>query len=326
MSDSLLKAIGGYFELELPPQRQHLYPNLLRFQSARAAFYALLMTGRPNRVWMPKYICDSMLAPLKVTDTKIVFYDLDSALGVSSDVQIEDGDWLLYVNYFGVCAAQEDRLLKRFNANQLIFDHAQAFFAPPRECLATIYSPRKFLGVPDGGLLFTSLPVTESLEIDTDSVARCVHLLKRLDSTPETGYQYFKNAEETFCDMQPRRMSTLTARLLNSVDYPTARERRNANFRLLHEQLNHLNGLSFGESRIDGPLCYPLLVGEPSVRERLLANRVFVATYWPEVRGRVSDTAFESRLVNECLPIPCDQRYASMEMRRIIDLLFGGGL
>ncbi|HEY4898422.1 MAG TPA: hypothetical protein VIH79_01735 [Candidatus Nanopelagicaceae bacterium] len=153
---------------------------------------------------MPKYICDSMLAPLKATETEIAFYDIDSDLDVSNDVQIEDGDWLLYINYFGVCTTQEDRLLKRFSSSQLIFDHSHAFFSPPRDCLATIYSPRKFFGIPDGGLLLTSLPVIELEEIDTGTVARCTHLLKRLDGTPESGYQDFKFAEETFSDMQPR--------------------------------------------------------------------------------------------------------------------------
>ena len=42
-------AIGGYFELELPPPRGERYPDALRYQSARAAFLALLLAGRPGR-------------------------------------------------------------------------------------------------------------------------------------------------------------------------------------------------------------------------------------------------------------------------------------
>ena len=262
MSKHFPKAIGGYFELELPQHRKHLYPDAIRFQSARAAFYALIMEGRPKRVWMPTYICDSMLAPLKATETEIVFYDIDSGLGVSNDVQIEADDWLLYVNYFGMCTTQEDELLKRFNSSQLIFDHSQAFFSPPRDCLATIYSPRKFFGVPDGGLLLTSLSVIEPAEIDSGSVARCTHLLKRLDGTPEVGYQAFKNAEETFCDMQPRRLSLLSDHLLSSIDYEACKKQRNANFHFLHDQLSHLNNLNLHMPHIDGPMCYPLLIDE----------------------------------------------------------------
>lgn len=321
MSKHLPKAIGGYFELELPLQQKRLYPDAIRFQSARAAFYALIMDGRPSRVWMPAYICDAMVAPLKATETEVVFYGIDSNLGVSNDVQIEGGDWLLYVNYFGVCATQGDSLLKRFSSSQLIFDNSQAFFSPPKDCLATIYSPRKFFGVPDGGLLLTSLPVIEPERLDTGSVARCAHLLKRLDGTPEVGYQDFKNAEETFCDLEPRRLSLLTDRLLTSIDYGACKRQRNSNFHVLHDKLKHLNDLNLDVSRIDGPMCYPLLIDDATIRERLLINRVFVPTYWPEVGSRVMPESFDRSLLDKCLPLPCDQRYRQEDMIRIIELV-----
>jgi hypothetical protein len=323
MSKHSPKAIGGYFELELPQQRKHLYPDAIRFQSARAAFYALLIEGRPKRVWMPTYICDSMLAPLKTTATEVVFYNIDSCFGVSNNVQIEDGDWLLYVNYFGVCTAQEDQLLKQFKSSQLVFDHSQAFFSPPRDCLATIYSPRKFFGIPDGGLLYTSLSVIESNEIDVGSSTRCSHLLKRLDGAPETGYHDFKIAEQSLCDMQPRRLSLLTDRLLESIDYEACKKQRNNNFNFLHDQLKHLNNLDLHMLHIAGPMCYPLLVDDAAVREILLANRIYIPTYWPEVSGRVKPGSFDRNLLEKCLPLPCDQRYQQEDMARIVELVKG---
>lgn len=323
MSKNLQKAIGGYFELELPQQRKNLYPDAIRFQSARAAFYALLIEGRPRRVWMPKYICDSMLDPLKTTATEIVFYDIDSCFDVSKDVQIDDGDWLLYVNYFGVCTAQEDHLLKRFKSSQLVFDHSQAFFSPPRDCLATIYSPRKFFGIPDGGLLYTSLSVMEPNEIDVGSPTRCAHLLLRLNGAPETGYHDFKIAEQSLCDMQPRGLSLLTDRLLNSIDYEACKNQRNDNFHFLHEQLKNLNNLDLHMLHIAGPMCYPLLVDDAVVREILLANRIYVPTYWPEVSGRVNPGSFDRNLLERCLPLPCDQRYQQEDMARIVELVKG---
>ena len=55
-------ALGGYFELELPPAPNPLYPQALAYQSARAAFQALLTAGNPGRVWIPRFICDEMIA------------------------------------------------------------------------------------------------------------------------------------------------------------------------------------------------------------------------------------------------------------------------
>ena len=110
---------------------------------------------------MPSYLCDSMLAPVEKAGVECIFYSLDAHFDIIDDITLGESDWLLYVNYFGICGPNIDRLRDRHASGQLILDHSQAFYAAPTECLATIYSPRKFFGVPDGGLLVTALPVAE---------------------------------------------------------------------------------------------------------------------------------------------------------------------
>jgi hypothetical protein len=317
----LINPIGGYFELELPESSGHFYSQALKFQSARAAFYALIETGKPQRVWMPKYICDSMLLPLQALKIEVVFYDLNEQLGVCHSVQLSENDWLLYVNYFGMCNAQEVDLLKRFNPNQLIFDHAQAFYAPPRNCLATIYSPRKFFGVPDGGYLVTELPVIEPETIDTQSVSRCTHLLQRLDGDIAAGYKSFQTTEASFDDVLPRKMSTLTSKMLASFDYQVIKNKRNANFQFLHENFVQMNSLEIAIETIDGALCYPLLLEDLTTRSRLLENKIFVATYWADVKNRTDVDSLEWKLTEKCLPIPCDQRYDRNDLTNIVKCL-----
>lgn len=319
MSDLLPKAIGGYFEFELPQQHKNPYPKAVFFQSARAAFYALLSEGRPKRVWMPSYICDSMLDPLHESNTEIVYYDIDPDFKVPDIVQLEKDDWFFYVNYFGICSSQEVDLLKRFIPSQVIFDHSQAFFSPPKDCLATIYSPRKFFGVSDGGLLVTRLPVSLPDSRDVGSVARSLHGLKRLDSTPEAGYQDFKNAEETLSGMFPKGISQLTERVLSSIDFDECKKRRNANFRFLHCQLGKQNLLHIDIESSDGAMCYPLMINDPLARERLLHNRIFVPIYWAEVAKRSKKNSFTQELLDNCLPLPCDHRYTIEDMHRIVE-------
>jgi hypothetical protein len=315
--------IGGYFELTLPASSSRPYSNAKCFQSARAAFYALILSGKPSRVWMPTYICDSMLSPLVVGNTEIVFYNIDLDLSVPVDLKITEADWLFYVNYFGVCNKQEELLLKRFDSNQLIFDHSQAFFSPPQDCLATIYSPRKFFGVPDGGLLITSMEIAQPTEIDAGSIDRCLHLLKRLDFGPQEGYQNFKDAEKTLNDFDPRAMSSLTNHLLNGIDYFYCKTQRNINFRFLDSKLNHVNQFKFDLAHVDGPMCYPLLVDDITIRDRLLMGKVFVPTYWPELFGRFSLEENTRKILDRCLPLPCDHRYLESEMQRIVALVEG---
>jgi hypothetical protein len=317
------KAIGGYFELELPPANTTPYPDALRFQSARAAFLSLLREGRPRRIWAPKYICDSMLAPLLVEHVPICFYGIEENLSISTAVDLKEGDWLLFVNYFGICSEVENALLQRFNPDQVILDHAQAFFAPRRHCVANLYSPRKFFGVPDGGLMISQLVKSEPVEVDEGSVARSEYLLKRHDGPAENGYADYKRAEETLEEMTPRRMSRLTERLLGTIDFEALRVRRNDNFVFLHEKLGKLNRLALDPQHVDGPLCYPLQLDQPGARERLRQHRVFVPTYWPEVRNRAAAGDFELQLVDQCLPIPCDQRYERPDLEIIVKVLLG---
>lgn len=314
-------AIGGYFELELPEPSAPLYPRALKYQSARAAFLSLLRNALGvKRVWMPHYICESMLAPVRASGKEICFYALNHLLEASGQLKLAAGDLLLYVNYFGVCSTQADALLERFDPAQVVMDFSQAFYATPRNCLATIYSPRKFFGLPDGGLMVTVTPIDPPELQDSGSEGRMRHLIKRLGDTPETGYADFLHAEEGFSDMEPLRMSTLTEKLLASVNHEAVRIKRNQNFQYLRRRLDGSNRLTLPHN-INGPLCYPFLPQQTIDRGKFIQRRIFMSTYWPDVINRIEDGTFEIEMVNQCLPIPCDQRYSEDVLERILDLL-----
>jgi hypothetical protein len=313
-------AIGGYFELDVPPVRGFPLPNAYRFQSARAAFSALLVAGEPDRVWVPRYICDAMLSPLRNRGIDHIFYSICDNFEVEGDIELGEGDWLLYVNYFGICHDQEQRMLDRFGASRVILDRSQAFFAHKVECLAAIYSPRKFFGIPDGGLLSTQLQIHQTYVQDRASADRTRHLLIRLADGPEAGYAEFRRAEQQLDDCEPRQMSSLTNRLLAAIDFDSARRIRTDNFRFLHDRLRFLNSLSITPNWPSGPLSYPFL-SPAKARDDLTQNRVYVARYWEEVLQRPGLNDFERSMVTHCLPLPCDQRYGRDDMQKVVDLL-----
>ena len=314
-------AMGGYFELELPKGEFNFHPEALRFQSARAAFFTLLQAGKPRRIWMPRYICDSMLEPIKLASIECQFYSINEEFEICEEIELESVDWLLYVNYFGLCGKYQDTILGKYNPQQVVFDHSQAFFEKPKQCLATIYSPRKFFGVSDGGLLITNVGVSTPNEID-DSFGRTDHLLRRLTSSPEAGYLDYTQAEKSLSDFKPRKMSFLTQRILASIDFEYVMRRRNTNFQYLHERLAKINGLKINFSNINAPLCYPLLINVVGIKEKLIDSRIFVPTYWPDVLDRIGVTAFEISLITGCVSLPCDQRYSEKEMELMVEQVF----
>jgi hypothetical protein len=317
------EAIGGYLELELPRGSGELYPRALRFQSGRAAFLALLETGRPRRIWMPWYNCETMLEPPSMAGIPIERYRLDDNLDVvDNDIALAADDWLLAVNYFGVCDMQVSRLLERFPRRQIVIDNSQALFAPPADCLATIYSPRKFFGIPDGGYLITQLPVATPAEQDDGSIERCAPLLVRIDQGPEAGYEGVRAARATLRGQRPKRMSALTRHLLAHIDYPVAIEQRNRNYARYHERLAKENAFPLPATSPHAPLCYPFWNHRADLQAPLSARRVYAPKYWPHVRG-VTGTSddLEYRLSTECLALPCDQRYGDEEIDFVMSAL-----
>lgn len=312
-------AIGGYFPLELPRRQLAYHAGAGQFNTARAAFYALLKTGKPDAVWMPRWICDAMLSPLHELNVPVRFYSLDEDLNPSAALNITSGEWLLYVNYFGLCEQQEQALLKRFNPAQLIFDRSQAFFAPPQRGLATIYSPRKFFGVPDGGLLCSAIPVIQPERRTEEPLPMTEHLMQRLTLGAEAGFAAYQRAENALSTLPGTAMSALAIRLLEGIDYPHVEQIRLRNFRYLHARLQHLNAMPVPEEIPYAPLCYPFLNRQKGLRESLYGARIYTATFWQDAAVRMAEDDYEQTLINSLLPLPVDQRYDQVDMETMVE-------
>ncbi|HDR9871163.1 TPA: hypothetical protein QDE31_15485 [Burkholderia cenocepacia] len=310
-------AIGGYAGFELPMHGQEFHANALRFQSARAAFLALLQYRRPTAVWAPWYLCESMTDSLHASGVTCRRYAIGQDFGCP-DIELGPGEWLLYVNYFGVCDRHVDSVLERFPRERVVIDNAQAFFAAPRDCLANLYSPRKFVGVPDGGYLISNHAVALPDETDHASLQRTTHLLKRLAAEAEAGFADYQAAEASLDRQPPRRMSFLTQRLLAAIDYESVRDARRANFSYLHDRLGERNRLPVALDHASVPLCYPFLGTTAATRAALIAQRIYTPCYWPEVASDDTVPDFDAQLARSALFLPCDQRLDRAQLDEVV--------
>jgi hypothetical protein len=270
---------------------------------------------------MPWYVCDSLLEAVHMSGIAMGRYSVDDDLCVDPSIHLAADDWLLYVNYFGLHDRRVDEVLARFPPAQVVIDNAQAFYSPPREGAAAIYSPRKFFGVPDGGFLFAAVPIQPPIQAESDTLLRVEHLIRRLQAEPEDGYDAFLAAERSFSQQEPVRISTLAWRLLESIDYAGAGDRRRRNFLALHAALQASNSLDLVLEEAAVPLCYPLRTGDSELRKRLIEARVFVPTYWREVADGSDAPRSQRNLAVSILPIPCDQRYTSEDMAAILAVI-----
>jgi len=317
-------AIGGYHELALPQYGTLYHDHSYRFQSARAAFQVLLRNIKPKLVWIPKYTCDAIIEPLQNEGIRYAWYDLDFDLGIKNNISLKDDEYILYVNYFGLCDKQVERLLSLVSPSRVILDFSQAFFNKKwPKALATIYSPRKFFGVPDGGFLETKVSIHLPNQQDVDSLERMDYLLKRLCMEPENGYMDYQHAEFSLSNLEPKKMSRLTERLLQSIDFEKVKKGRCNNFIFLEESLRKYNYFDFSVSQNISPLCYPFMTTDNGLKEYLIKHRVFVPTYWHDAIDRVGHE-WAGKMIHNLLPLPIDHRYGIQEMTRISKLVVEG--
>ena len=116
-------------------------------------------------------------------------------------------------------------------------------------------------------------------------------------------------------------MSRLTKRILESIDYKFINQKRYENFLLVHDKLKKKNRLVIDDSTFACPMYYPLLMTNDALRETLISNKIFVATYWPNVLEWCEEEETEYQLAKNLVPLPIDQRYNKEDMSRIIEIV-----
>ena len=87
---------------------------------------------------------------------------------------------------------------------------------------------------------------------------------------------------------------------------------------MLEEQLGKSNSIHLELQQDDVPMVYPYHTQDATLKQRLIANRIFVATYWPNVD---ENGEFEATLKTNILPLPIDQRYGIDELHSILNAL-----
>lgn len=309
-------AIGGYFELELPQPGPFLHERAILLNTGRSCFEHVIAAARARRVLLPDYTCDVMLEPLRKLGIEHRFYAVEESLEIAGSPDPAPGELLVYTNYFGLKGEYCRHLAKR-HGDRLVLDCSQALFFPPPEECHSFYSPRKFVGVPDGGCLYTPWSLAAPVANDA-SHERYSALVGRIDMGPEAAYAAFKAREAALADLPILGMSASTRRLLRLIDFDAVAQRRRENFARLHDALGARNRLVLDLGDEDVPMVYPYWTDDPNLRERLRSVRIFVGTYWPNVFDWCREGELALELARNLLPLPIDQRYGPGAMDRIV--------
>ncbi len=324
------KTYGGFFPIDLPCGARE--PGLStahlaggrRFYDARSAVAELIRANGIVDVLMPGYICPVVYRAVENAGAAWRTYKVNPGFGIdwlNLSYTAKQGTLLVVPSYFGVYMPDFEALEEMMDISgcRVLLDYAQSLYAPCPDRFAAFYSPRKFLGVPDGGILVLGRgsrlkePPVPLLKVDQTVFGdrMSCHGI-RLEYPHGDALDTFRRLERDM-PLGPYRMSDLASSLFDSFDHDAACAARKANYAALSGALP------------DGPppcatvpLCFPFPVAPDSFnffRRNMISKGVFVPHFWPDMPEQVED------LGRTILALPVDHRYGVEDMAAIAALL-----
>jgi hypothetical protein len=264
------------------------------------------------------------------------FYDVNYDLAISSFErlpQVRHGDLVVLIDYFGISLDPAFAVQARERGAWVLEDARQTMLAGQvvRFSDFLVCSPRKYLGVPDGGIRCVNYEVDfQGVHLETPPPAEwwldafLASLLRGecdIHGGSRPWFGLFQKTEHS-SPIGPFAMSELSGVLLrSSFDYGTIARRRVENYRALVASLSNLAlfpHLSDQAVRLGFPIHSKQ---REEVRQALFAGEVYPPVHWP-VPATVPQEHDESRrLASEILTLPCDQGYDVDDMERMAQLV-----
>jgi dTDP-4-amino-4,6-dideoxygalactose transaminase len=334
------KTVGGMFglPLSLVPRAAQGTNNWLFFSgqaqfyaNARCALYSLLKKLDPGCVWLPSYICPSVLDPANALNLTVKFYEVNSKLepDLFRLADVRRGEVVVVMAYFGFPADTLAAKAAKQQGAWVVEDASQALLSRHvgNSVDYVIYSPRKLVAVPDGGILVIcgDNPIPEPANVGALTAWQLMLLeaaIQRREFDARGGdnlwFDIYRRASER-APVGAFPMCDLSVSLLhNGIDFEAAAQQRRRNFTVLSGELSKW-GLYAGLDEDTAPLGYPVRVCcRDTVRKNLYAHSIYPPVHW-DLKSCVPAEFHESlALSDQIMTVPCDQRYDESDMGAVV--------
>lgn len=345
--------IGGDFEIDvklfdnLAHNNQKLFSFGRKYEiltdsglsAIQIALEQLINLNSNKIIWLPSYICPSVINLLVQLEFDIKFYAVNEFFCIDDlSIQIECNDIFFYINYFGFQNISAVRFINKINSKLKIWvieDCVQVPFNSYSSPLShfIITSFRKYSEIPDGALLSSDFEFSSHLEEanENDISKKIIGKILRNFSTNDELYLGLLMAAEKkfFVKNVPKKISFFSNYLLERIDIKRNIDKRRENYKYLFEKLSTISSLCFPICGPLDPLTVPL--GLPvkvlnykrnDLRNYLMKYNIFCAIHWDIEQIPLLMKFQKSRLLSqEILTLPIDQRYSLIDMERIFGVL-----
>jgi len=335
------RLIGGLLGIEEITQDTTVDPgffegNNLRLADARSGIWLLVELLSPKTVWMPSFACKVMIEAVEKAGVPVCHFDLNYDMKLNSldwIDQVQTNDLVILLDYMGYPSDTDCVHQLQKKKVWILEDASQAWPSNVQSNTAdfTLYSPRKFLGLPDGAVLCFQGNSTLMSNVDlkpppTDWLIKSLAVVQwRRDfdlwNGAEPWRELFKEVNETF-PLGPFQMSEFShAMMTDGINFDNIEHRRNENYLILNNLLKDL--ALFPNSNLKMvPLGFPIRVSNrQKLQDHLLINNISTGIHW-NLEGVIPDIHTEShRLARDIITLPCDQRYSKDDMIYIAETI-----
>lgn len=301
-----------------------------------------------NTVLLPALSCGSMVSPFTENGYKVVFF----SLGANYCANVEDvfskltnQTILVYINYFGMQSISESdlrRVKQKFPSCILVEDRTHDLLVDRVPGFAADYkvaSIRKWLSIPEGGLLWTKRGIhADCSTLDSNFVDVRMTTFKLKSEYLASGEdrvksKYRRLQNEASCMLDGERtvygMSDISRQILRNIDFNKLIAVRQKNVSILKSHLQPLANSGLIRFVADDPekstLYFPILLPNEETRDMVqklaASSNVYCPVIWPIPYEATVVCETAGRTAKRMLGIPCDQRYDINDMHTISDII-----
>lgn len=315
------------------------------FKSGRNAIKALLSISQNyGIVALPEYTCETVIQPFVDEGWKIAFYEINKDLSINVNSLVDVCNIykpnILYIQqYFGFDTSKiEDILLSKIDKNIIVVeDITQSLISNFHIKSADFYvgSLRKFIAIPDGGVLISShrLDKIQTMVADLTILEIANNAFKLKEHYFNTGDVEIKKIfrkeyeilhERIAINDELRNISDVSLNIFKEYDFEEIKNIRKRNYNVLYTHLADNEDLT---TLLDlkepvCPLYYPVMVNNierKSLQQYLAKYNIYCPIIWPKSKYILKNSEVAENVYSSILCFPIDQRYNEDDMLFIVN-------
>jgi len=324
--------------------KQSYFQGAKYFRSGRDSLKAIALKykGKYRQLLLPALCCPSMAASFEMNGYDTSYFKLNQ--DISADFEdllskIQKNTILLYMNYFGIPSLTDSHLIhirEQYQDIIIIEDRTHDIFIDRSKQFIpdyTICSIRKWLAIPDGGILYSRFKQTDFPRIkdayfgDTRKDALLIksEYIKSGDINLKTLYRNKLSTANGYLDINKdvADISDESGKLLKNIDFEKISQRRCENIQVMSEMIKEISSMkSILTDTNQSALYYPILIeNRDIIQQKLAVKNIYCPVIWPLPKMAEGVCELSDYIASHMLALPCDQRYNIDDIEHIITVL-----